>query len=117
MAEGPSARDQIELLIHVRRRRRQFFPAWMFGGEGAWDILLELYRAGLQNRNVSTADVAMAVGASSSVAVRWIRALEDGRFVSRTRIPGGAELISLSDEGRSAMDRFVASLASDLSPA
>ncbi len=110
MAERAERQGQVEHIIQVRASRRSFFPDWIFGGEAAWDMLLELYRARLNGRTVSIAELPGAVILPPSTAVRWMSALENAGLVVRPADPAGAEMMALSDQGLCAIDSFLETL-------
>ena len=94
-ARAPAAKDKIfersddEIAQRVkkhlatRRRRAQFFEADLFA-DPAWDILLDLFLAELEQRRVMISSVCAAACVPSTTALRWIKILADQGLVSRT---------------------------------
>lgn len=99
--------DHIRSVLLVRRARSQILGEHLFS-DPAWDILLELYAAGLGGRKMSLAEVSRATETHQSTTKRWIAALEERALVKSTVDPvAKAVWISLTED---AEDRL-ASLA------
>ena len=105
----------VEKVIQIRQSRRHHFPSWLFGGEEAWDLLLELYRARLVGAHVSkVAFMANVAGRSTCTTTRrWLNALERSGLVVRRINGAGTEIVMLSDESVRAMANFFDSLPQD----
>ena len=65
-----------------RRRRERIFPLDLFG-EPAWDILLDLFSAHLQNKRISVTSVCIAANVAPTTALRWISELEENKLIER----------------------------------
>lgn len=65
-----------------RRRRERLFSHDLFG-EPAWDILLDLFSAHLQNKRISVTSVCIAANVAPTTALRWISELEENYLVER----------------------------------
>lgn len=72
--------DHVLSLLIVRRAREAVFGQDLFS-DPAWDILLELYAASLSGRDVTLADLAIAIRAPLPTAARWIAALKERALV------------------------------------
>ncbi|WP_404335543.1 MarR family transcriptional regulator [Sphingomonas sp. MMS12-HWE2-04] len=70
-----------------RRQRDRYFPGTLFA-DPAWDVLLDLYVAGLENRRVSVSNVCLAAAVPTTTALRWIGLLEEEGLVQRFDDPG-----------------------------
>ena len=68
----------------MRMRRNELFGAPLFR-DPAWDMLLELYVAGQNDRDVSVSSLSYGSGVSLSTAVRQIAELEKYKLVRRDR--------------------------------
>lgn len=66
-----------------RRRRKKFFPPDLFG-EAAWDILLDLFAARLEQRQISVTSACIGADVPATTALRWLGQLEELGFIDRT---------------------------------
>lgn len=88
--------------------REQIFEPAMFGGEGAWDILLVLYSAAEQGRQHTRVSLASEVGLPRSLLDRWLRYLEQSGMVhapSSTSVMRFSA-IDLTERGRDRLYRY-----------
>ena len=69
-------------LYRERRRRERIFSLDLFG-EPAWDILLDLFSAHLQNKRVSVTSVCIAANVAPTTALRWITELQENKLIER----------------------------------
>ena len=83
--QEPTEAD-VRALLWARRQRELVFGKDLFA-DPAWDILLELYAAGLGQRRVPTTELAVAAGIPLTTALRWISKLEDEGLVTRADDP------------------------------
>ncbi|WP_070154689.1 winged helix DNA-binding protein [Sphingobium phenoxybenzoativorans] len=65
----------------------QAFPTLNMFANPAWNIMLELYVAGIERRTVSIGSVSIASGAAQSTAIRYIAALTEAGLVQRLLDP------------------------------
>ncbi|WP_308514428.1 MarR family winged helix-turn-helix transcriptional regulator [Sphingomonas flavescens] len=86
----------------MRQARNQRLPADLFG-EPAWDILLLLYGEGMSPCGAE--DIAAELDAPTTTVMRWIIALTSRGFVSRSADGADNHLISLTNNGRAALER------------
>lgn len=93
--------------ISARGSRGRFFKASLFS-DPAWDILLELFDAAHENRQVSVSSVGLTAGIPQTTALRWINALEREGLIDRACDPrdGRRTFLNLSDSGLTAMYRY-----------
>lgn len=83
----PSAGD-IRRTIRLRRLRDRFFVPGLFE-DPAWDMLLDLFAAELENVRVSVSSLCIAAAVAPTTALRWIaRMTEAGLF---ERVPDPAD--------------------------
>lgn len=78
----------VERIIAFRRRRETLFGNELFA-DAAWDILLDLYRAHLSERNISVSSACIAANVPPTTALRWLALLESRALISR--IPDGRD--------------------------
>jgi DNA-binding MarR family transcriptional regulator len=98
----------IRAMIRARRLRDQYFSGELFA-DPAWDMLLDLLLARLENRTVAVSSLCIAAAVPPTTALRWIKRLtEEGIFV-RTADPrdGRRVFIDLSEEAAQAMATYI----------
>ncbi len=85
--------------IKLRRLRDSFFDAELFA-DPAWDILLDLMAARLEQRNVSVSSLCIAAAVPPTTALRWITAMTESGMLIRRQDPDDARrvFIILADE-------------------
>lgn len=95
-------------LYAERRRRDRFFPGDLFG-EPSWDILLDLFIAGREERRVPTTSACIGANVPPTTALRWLRILESRGLVEREgdRRDGRRTFVRLSPQGVMMMDDFL----------
>jgi len=93
--------------LKARQLRTSIFRQPIFG-EPAWDMLVALYLADIEQRPVTASGLADWAQCPKTTALRWQHVLEDRQFISRTANPLDARmhLISLTQLGREALDEF-----------
>ncbi|MFN5630531.1 MAG: winged helix DNA-binding protein [Sphingomonadales bacterium] len=93
-------------LIRQRRKRASLFGADLFS-DPAWDMLLDLAAARLENERVSVSSLCLASGAPQTTALRWIAMLQDAGLVARRADPldGRRAYIELTEKAITAMGR------------
>ena len=97
----------VRRLIRKRRQRDQFFPSDLFA-DPAWDMMLDLYAAHYERREISVSSLCIASAVPATTALRWIKSMvDDGRFV-RVADPGDGRriIVSLSDDTRCRLDEY-----------
>lgn len=72
---GPDAAS-IRNLIRMRRLREQHFGADLFA-DPAWDILLDLFAARLEGKQVSVSSLCIAASVPPTTALRWITTMTE----------------------------------------
>ena len=92
----------------ARRARDRYLPAALFA-EPAWDMLLELYSADVEGREVPTTSLCIASTAASTTALRYIEMLERTGLIERRPSPrdNRVTLIRLSPQGRTSMAAYL----------
>jgi hypothetical protein len=99
--------SMVRNLIRIRRLRDQFFPRDLFA-DPAWDMLLDLMAARLEQSRVAVSSLCIAAAVPATTALRWIRTLtEHGLFVRRADPEDGRRIfIELSDEAGEALAAY-----------
>lgn len=98
--------------IRERRWREQFLAADLFA-DPAWDMLLDLYAAFYERRQVSVSSLCIAAAVPATTALRWIKTMTDAGLFERSVDPDDARrvFIDISEKGRIAMDGYFDRLA------
>lgn len=78
--------SSIRQIVRARQRRSSFFKATLFA-DPAWDILLELYVAELEQRRIATTSACIASGVPVTTALRWLKILDDEGLIEREPDP------------------------------
>lgn len=96
----------------VRRRRSAIFDNDELFGEPAWDILLDLYIANVENKSVSVSSACIGSAAPPTTGLRWLGVLSEQGLIAREHDPEDQRrvLVRLTDKGLGAMDEYFASL-------
>lgn len=98
----------LRCLIGSRSLRSRFFPSDIFA-DPAWDILLDLTRAHLENQDVSVSSVCIAASVPMSTALRWVRQMTEAGLLQRWTDPRDRrrDLIALTETTRVSMMEFL----------
>lgn len=72
--------------IRTRRRRSKIFGDKFFS-DPAWDLLLVLYVAQLEQRRISISDASSSARVAMTTALRWFAALENSCLIQRRDDP------------------------------
>lgn len=104
----PSAAE-LRGIIRRRRLRNRYFDSTLFA-DPAWDMLLDLMAARLDDEEVSVSSLCIAAAVPSTTALRWIRTMTDlGLFLRRADPMDGRRIhISLTDLAARAMSGYLA---------
>jgi DNA-binding MarR family transcriptional regulator len=91
---------RLKLIIQSRRVRERYFSPNLFA-DPAWDILLDLAVARLENRQICVSSLAIAASVPTSTALRWIKALLELHLIVRAADPTDKRRthIVIADEG------------------
>lgn len=89
----------IRALIRARRLRDHYFQGSLFA-DPAWDMLLDLLAARLEDNRVAVSSLCIAAAVPATTALRWIKTLTDQGLFVRAADPqdGRRVYIELSDE-------------------
>lgn len=90
--------------LHDRRLRASLFPADLFA-EPAWDILLDLFIAEHEHKQIAVKSACIAAGVPMTTALRWITKLEKRGLIERRRSPFDARSshVALTPAAKDAM--------------
>ncbi|MGJ0236998.1 hypothetical protein ACQEPB_00555 [Novosphingobium fluoreni] len=104
----PDARHIRKILRH-RDMRRKFFPDELFG-EPAWDMLLDLTAACVENKRVSVTSLCLAAGVPPTTALRWIAMLVERNIFVREadQTDRRRAFVRLSENGMDAVAAYFA---------
>lgn len=107
--------DLARNVYQFRRSRRRTFDEELFGEPG-WDILLDLYIADAEGKNLPVTSVCIGAAVPATTALRWIKLLENQRFVVREFDTSDARrtYIKLSDTGRRKMNELLSQFRKNL---
>jgi DNA-binding MarR family transcriptional regulator len=83
---GKVEAGHVRAIIRARRLRDQYFGSELFA-DPAWDILLDLFAAQLENRKVAVSSLCIAAAVPATTALRWIKTLTDLGLVVRAADP------------------------------
>ncbi|MFC3440606.1 MarR family transcriptional regulator [Sphingobium rhizovicinum] len=98
---------QVRDLLRARRIRADFLPGDLFA-DPAWDMLLDLLAARLEQERVSVSSLCIAAAVPPTTALRWIRTLCDKGLLERHADPqdGRRIFIHLAQEATDALLRW-----------
>lgn len=110
MQDPNRRRRAVRFIIKSRTDRKKFLPQTLFS-EPAWDMLLKLYAAAIEQESVSIASLAKSANVELSTAARWVSALEMQSLILRGKDEGD-QVASLSEQGWLAMDSYFENMSS-----
>jgi len=95
--------------IRARRMRDAFFGEGLFA-DPAWDMLLDLFAAGLEGAQVSVSSLCIAAAVPPTTALRWIGLLSDRHLIERVPDPADRRraFLALSPAAEAAMRGYLA---------
>ncbi|MGY6551805.1 MAG: MarR family transcriptional regulator [Erythrobacter sp.] len=93
----------------LRRQRATIFGCAELFGEPAWDILLDLYIAHAEGKAVSVSSACIGSASPPTTGLRWLGVLSDEGLITRQNDASDHRrvMISLTDRGIAAMERFL----------
>ena len=103
-ANAEAARD----IYAARRRRTVIFGNPELFGEPAWDILLDLYIAYAEGKQVSVSSACIGSAAPPTTGLRWLGVLAEQGLILREHDPEDQRrvLVRLTERGLCAMDEY-----------
>lgn len=99
--------DFFRRLQKARNRRMNFFGGDLFA-DPAWDIMIDLYVAAAEHKQISVTSACVASCAPHTTALRHLAILTEAGVILRTADvrDGRRVFVRLSDEARNAMTRW-----------
>jgi hypothetical protein len=109
--DGKVSAAEVRSAIRARRMRAQFFAGELFA-DPAWDMLLDLFAAELENRQVSVSSLCIAAAVPPTTALRWIGTLHDAGLFERQADPSDRRraYIGLSAKGLEGMRSYASAV-------
>lgn len=104
-ASGPAIdAAEVRAILRLRRMRSAYFSSELFA-DPAWDMLLDLTAAQLENEKVAVSSLCIASAVPATTALRWIKTMCDAKLFERHSDPldGRRIFIGLSPGAASAM--------------
>ena len=97
--------ELIRFVRRMRSRRSEYLNDELFG-EPAWDMLLDLYAAELEQRRRPITALCADNGISLTSGLRWLQVLQKEGLIDRTADPhdGRRIFITLTDDAVARMD-------------
>jgi hypothetical protein len=105
--------DFVRSIIRARRLREKYLGSDLFA-DPAWDMLLDLFAAQLERRQVSVSSLCLAAAVPPTTALRWISILEAKGILLRQSDSRDARRVWLriSDEMTAKLTEFFAAARS-----
>lgn len=97
--------------IARRRLRERYFEPELFA-DPAWDMLLDLYAAGLEGKQVSVSSLCIAANVPPTTGLRWLTLMTEQGLFERRQDPRDARRVfmELSEGTRAAMQGYFEAL-------
>jgi hypothetical protein len=94
----------------ARRKVDEVFGIQGFSVSPAWDIMLDLYQARAQQKQISVTSACIGAACPSTTALRWLQALENMQLVVRKQDLGDKRriVVELTDGARVKVDQALA---------
>ena len=99
----------------MRGRRREFVSSDLLGAP-AWDIMLALFVAAIEQHRTTVSEIVLASGAPSTTALRWIEVLRQRGIIGRVPSAHDARVtyVFMEPEGIGQMAAFLEDAAQSL---
>lgn len=99
----------LKSICKLRKERQDFVPAKLLA-DPAWDILLQLYAAHVEQHRISISRLTERTGLAGTTTLRWLGNLTSAGMVSRSDDPTDSRrvFVSLTPAGILAMNRYFA---------
>lgn len=107
-ARATSTASHLRQIIRARRTRDRFFRSGLFA-DPAWDMLLDLTAAKLDQKPVSVSSLCIAAAVPATTALRWIKSMTDEGLLTRVadNRDGRRIFIELSEKASIAMNAYL----------
>ena len=96
---------RVRRILAARRIRERQLGEDLFA-DPAWDLLLEAFAAHLAQKQVGISDLCAASNMPRSVALRWIKKLEQEGWLSAAYANDGRQCMELTPEGSLRLKRY-----------
>jgi hypothetical protein len=105
----PIGPEIVRAVIGARRLRARYFDAELFA-DPAWDMLLDLVQAEIDQLRVPVSNLCIAAAVPATTALRWIKTMSDNGLLVRRPDPhdGRRVFVEMSPETSLAMRRYFA---------
>ena len=115
-APAPLRDDLVSIARTVyaaRRKIDEIFEMNGFAVSPAWDIMLDLYQASIQNREISISSASIGAACPPTTALRWLHALEAEGLLRRCGDPADKRrsFVRLTDEAKEKIERALCSIS------
>lgn len=102
-------------VYRARRLREKFLPSELLG-EPVWDMLLDLYIAALEGRQISVTSACAASAVPQTTALRWLSLMEDRGFTRRREAKHDKRVhfVEITTEGARHMQNYLSRVDSEL---
>jgi DNA-binding MarR family transcriptional regulator len=109
LSDDRSRASQIREMIKLRRLRERFFDAELFA-DPSWDIMLDLYAAEAEGKQVSVSSLCIAAAVPPTTALRWITNMTEMGLLERKQDPYDARrvYITLAPASSAKLDAYFA---------
>lgn len=99
---GPDALEEAKHHYNSRRARDNLFGCADLFGEPAWDMLVDLFIAGEEGKQISVSSLCIAAAVPMTTALRWITILESKALIERQADPSDSrrQFLSLAPDAR-----------------
>jgi hypothetical protein len=106
--DSPISAGAVRAIIRARRLRDQYLGSELFA-DPAWDMMLDLFAAKLEQRRVAVSSLCIAAAVPPTTALRWIKTLTDVGVLVRAADPqdGRRVYIELSAKAAAGMDAYL----------
>ena len=103
--------ETVRAIIRARRLRARYFDAELFA-DPAWDMLLDLVQAEIDQLRVPVSSLCIAAAVPATTALRWIKTMTDGGLFVRRADPhdGRRVFVEMSPDTSLAMRRYFAEI-------
>ncbi len=111
-AEAPAIEPEtVRAIIRARRLRARYFDVELFA-DPAWDMLLDLVQAEIDQLRVPVSSLCIAAAVPATTALRWIKTMTDGGLFVRRADPhdGRRVFVEMSPDTSLAMRRYFAEI-------
>jgi len=107
--------ETVRAIIRARRLRARYFDSELFA-DPAWDMLLDLVQAEIDQLRVPVSSLCIAAAVPATTALRWIKSMTDsGLFVRRADPHDGRRVfVEMSPDTSLAMRCYFAEIGSPL---